>query len=64
MVAAVDRALQILDCFDGEQEQLALKDIAAWNLQGSQVVLSGQGGSPVAQLSPSGSGRTRRAPDA
>ncbi len=34
-----------------------LKSISAWNLQGSQVVLSGQGGAPVAQLSSTGGNR-------
>jgi len=34
-----------------------LKSISAWNLQGKQVVLAGQGGSPVAQLSAAGSNR-------
>ena len=34
-----------------------LKSISAWNLQGSQVVLAGQGGSPVATLNSSGNNR-------
>jgi hypothetical protein len=34
-----------------------LKSISAWNLQGTQVVLAGQGGTPVAHLSPAGSNR-------
>lgn len=34
-----------------------LKAISAWNLQGDQVVLAGQGGTPVARLYASGSGR-------
>lgn len=35
----------------------ALKQISAWNLEGKQVVLAGTGGSPLARLSSSGSGR-------
>jgi hypothetical protein len=31
-----------------------LKSIQAWNLQGAQVVLAGQGGSPLATLASSG----------
>jgi hypothetical protein len=34
-----------------------LKSISAWNLQGGEVVLAGQGGSPVARLASSGSNR-------
>jgi hypothetical protein len=34
-----------------------LKSISAWNLQGSQVVLAGQGGAAVAQLASSGTNR-------
>ncbi len=34
-----------------------LKSISAWNLQGKQVVLAGQGGTPLARLSSSGSNR-------
>ena len=34
-----------------------LKSISAWNLNGSQVVLAGQGGSPVATLNNSGGTR-------
>lgn len=34
-----------------------LKSISAWNLQGAEVVLSGQGGAPVARLSSTGSNR-------
>lgn len=34
-----------------------LKSISAWNLQGNQVTLAGQGGKPVATLYPSGGGR-------
>ena len=34
-----------------------LKSISAWSLQGSQVVLAGQGGAAVAQLTTSGSNR-------
>ncbi len=34
-----------------------LKSITAWNLQGDQVVLSGQGGTPVARLQSLGNGR-------
>ena len=34
-----------------------LKSISAWNLQGSEVVLSGQGGAPVARLSSTGGNR-------
>lgn len=34
-----------------------LKSISAWNLQGTEVVLAGQGGSPVARLASSGSNR-------
>jgi hypothetical protein len=34
-----------------------LKGISAWDLQGSQVILSGQGGTPVARLAGSGTGR-------
>lgn len=34
-----------------------LKSISAWNLQGKQVVLAGQGGTPIAHLFPSGSNR-------
>ena len=34
-----------------------LKSISAWNLQGDQVILSGQGGTPVARLYSSGNGR-------
>jgi hypothetical protein len=34
-----------------------LKSISAWNLEGKQVVLAGQGGSPVARLSSSGNNR-------
>jgi hypothetical protein len=34
-----------------------LKSISAWNLAGKQVVLAGQGGSPVARLASSGNNR-------
>jgi hypothetical protein len=34
-----------------------LKSISAWNLSGTQVVLAGSGGSPVATLLPSGNSR-------
>ncbi len=34
-----------------------LKSISAWNLQGSQVVLAGQGGTPVAHLASAGTNR-------
>jgi hypothetical protein len=34
-----------------------LKSISAWNLQGKQVVLAGQGGTPLAHLSSSGGNR-------
>ncbi len=34
-----------------------LKSISAWNLQGKEVVLAGQGGTPVATLTSSGSNR-------
>lgn len=34
-----------------------LKSISAWNLEGGQVVLAGQGGSPVARLASSGLNR-------
>ncbi|WP_421724888.1 AprI/Inh family metalloprotease inhibitor [Bauldia sp.] len=34
-----------------------LKSISAWNLQGQQVVLAGQGGTPVARLQSSGGSR-------
>ncbi len=34
-----------------------LKSISAWNLQGSEVVLAGQGGTPVARLASSGNNR-------
>ena len=34
-----------------------LKSISAWNLQGRQVVLAGQGGTPVAHLASSGTNR-------
>ncbi|MEQ8698752.1 MAG: AprI/Inh family metalloprotease inhibitor [Bauldia litoralis] len=34
-----------------------LKSISAWNLQGSQVVLAGQGGTPIARLQSSGGSR-------
>jgi len=34
-----------------------LKSISAWSLSGSQVVLAGTGGTPVAQLSAAGSSR-------
>ncbi len=34
-----------------------LKSISAWNLNGGQVVLAGNGGAPVAHLASSGSGR-------
>jgi hypothetical protein len=34
-----------------------LKSISAWNLDGNQVVLAGQGGTPVARLSASGGSR-------
>jgi hypothetical protein len=34
-----------------------LKSISAWNLQGKQVVLAGQGGTPVARLASSGNNR-------
>ncbi len=34
-----------------------LRSISAWNLQGKQVVLAGQGGSPVAHLAVSGTNR-------
>ena len=34
-----------------------LKSISAWNLEGDQVVLAGQGGSPLAQLGPNGTNR-------
>ena len=33
-----------------------LKSISAWNLQGAEVVLSGQGGAPVARLASTGAG--------
>jgi hypothetical protein len=34
-----------------------LKSISAWNLQGPQVILAGQGGTPVAHLASSGTNR-------
>lgn len=34
-----------------------LKSISAWNLEGTQVVLSGQGGSPIARLQSAGGSR-------
>ncbi len=34
-----------------------LKSISAWNLQGKQVILAGQGGSAIAHLIPSGTNR-------
>lgn len=34
-----------------------LKSISAWNLQGAQVILAGQGGKPVAHLATSGTNR-------
>ncbi|HMN86838.1 MAG TPA: AprI/Inh family metalloprotease inhibitor [Bauldia sp.] len=34
-----------------------LKSISAWNLEGNQVILAGQGGSPVARLNASGGNR-------
>lgn len=34
-----------------------LKSISAWNLQGRQVILAGQGGKPVAHLAASGTNR-------
>ncbi len=34
-----------------------LKSISAWNLQGRQVILAGQGGTPVAHLASSGNNR-------
>jgi hypothetical protein len=34
-----------------------LKSIQAWNLQGSQVILAGQGGSPLATLASAGNNR-------
>lgn len=34
-----------------------LKSISAWNLQGSQVILAGQGGTPIARLQSSGGSR-------
>jgi hypothetical protein len=34
-----------------------LKSISAWNLQGTEVVLAGQGGSPVARLASTGPNR-------
>ncbi len=34
-----------------------LKSISAWNLQGKQVVLAGQGGTPIAHLSSAGNNR-------
>ncbi|KAB2871784.1 MAG: hypothetical protein F9K43_08455 [Bauldia sp.] len=34
-----------------------LKSISAWNLEGKQVVLAGQGGTPVARLASSGNNR-------
>lgn len=34
-----------------------LKSISAWNLQGQQVVLAGQGGTPVARLQSAGGSR-------
>jgi len=34
-----------------------LKSISAWNLQGSEVVLAGQGGAPLARLASSGNNR-------
>ncbi len=34
-----------------------LKSISAWNLQGRQVILAGQGGKPVAHLASSGTNR-------
>lgn len=34
-----------------------LKSISAWNLQGAEVVLAGQGGAPVARLASSGNNR-------
>ena len=35
----------------------SLKGISAWNLQGSQVILAGQGGSVLARLQPSSASR-------
>lgn len=35
----------------------SLKSISAWNLEGSQVILAGQGGSPIARLQSSGGSR-------
>jgi len=34
-----------------------LKSISAWNLQGSEVILAGQGGTPLARLASSGTNR-------
>ena len=34
-----------------------LKSISAWNLQGSEVILAGQGGTPLARLASSGNNR-------
>jgi len=34
-----------------------LKSISAWNLEGTQVVLAGQGGSPIARLQSAGGSR-------
>ncbi|MCB1489408.1 MAG: AprI/Inh family metalloprotease inhibitor [Bauldia sp.] len=34
-----------------------LKSISAWNLQGNQVILAGQGGTPIATLQSSGGSR-------
>ncbi|MEJ0097637.1 MAG: AprI/Inh family metalloprotease inhibitor [Bauldia sp.] len=34
-----------------------LKSISAWNLQGADVVLAGQGGNPLAHLTSSGNNR-------
>jgi hypothetical protein len=34
-----------------------LKSISAWNLQGSDVILAGQGGTPLARLASSGNNR-------
>ncbi len=40
----------------GCQSEL-LKSVSAWNLQGSEVILAGQGGQPVARLASSGTNR-------
>lgn len=34
-----------------------LKSISAWNLEGRQVILAGQGGSPIARLQSAGGNR-------